>query len=58
MDSHRVRTIGNYFESYTPTTGGGAGDDDHGLMLSMTDEMVAMATQPGASMPRPSARWC
>ena len=24
MDSHRIRTIGNYFESYTPTTGGGA----------------------------------
>ena len=26
MDSHRIRTIGNYFESYTPTTGG-RGDD-------------------------------
>jgi hypothetical protein len=22
MDSHRIRTIGNYFEAYTPTTGG------------------------------------
>ena len=52
MDSHRIRTIGNYFESYTPTTGGAdAGFDDHGLMLSMTDEMVAMAAQPGADMP-------
>lgn len=52
MDSHRVRTIGNYFESYTPTTGGADhGFEDCGMVLPVTEEMLAMAAQPGASMP-------
>lgn len=49
MDSHRIRTIGNYFEAYTPT--GGAGDDaaffpgDAGLLEALA------ATQPTEGMP-------
>ncbi len=49
MDSHRVRTIGNYWESYTPT-GSGAGDEavmmaDAGLLTALAGE------QPPADMP-------
>jgi hypothetical protein len=52
MDSHRIRTIGNYFESYTPTTGGGGGDDDEcGMVLHVPEEVLALAAQPGAGMP-------
>jgi len=55
MDSHRIRTIGNYFESYTPTTGGGAGDDagfdECGMLLPVPDEVLLLASQPGAGMP-------
>jgi hypothetical protein len=44
MDSHRIRTIGNYFESYTPTTGGG---DDAALFLGDASLAAALgATQP------------
>jgi hypothetical protein len=52
MDSHRIRTIGNYFESYTPTTGGGndAGDEC-GMVLHIPEEVLALASQPGATMP-------
>ena len=52
MDSHRIRTIGNYFESYTPTTGGGGGadNDECGTVLYIPEELLAMAAQPG-SMP-------
>jgi len=53
MDSHRVRTIGNYFESYTPTTGGGGGgaDDECGMVLHVPEEVLTLASQAGASMP-------
>ena len=44
MDSHRIRTIGNYWESYTPTTGGG----DDALFLGDTDLLEALA-QPAAA---------
>lgn len=55
MDSHRIRTIGNYFESYTPTTGT-RGDNDRGfdecaMMLPIPEEVLALAAQPGSSMP-------
>jgi hypothetical protein len=53
MDSHRIRTIGNYFESYTPTTGGGGGDDadyeDCGMVLHVPEELLT--SQPGGTMP-------
>ena len=54
MDSHRIRTIGNYFESYTPTTGGAgddAGFDSCGMVLPVPEEVLVLASQPGASMP-------
>ena len=49
MDSHRIRTIGNYWESYSPTTGGG---DDCAMFLPVPDYLLELATQPGA----PAAR--
>jgi Met-zincin/Domain of unknown function (DUF5117) len=50
MDSHRIRTIGNYFEAYTPTTGGG--NDDNGLFLGDATLAAALATaQPADGMP-------
>jgi hypothetical protein len=55
MDSHRIRTIGNYFESYTPTTGGGDGaaaNDECGAVLHVPEEVLALAAQPGAGMPQ------
>jgi hypothetical protein len=55
MDSHRIRTIGNYFESYTPTTGGGDGaaaNDECGTVLHVPEEVLALAAQPGAAMPQ------
>ena len=54
MDSHRIRTIGNYFESYTPTTGtrgDDAGFDECGMMLPVPEEVLALASQAGASVP-------
>jgi hypothetical protein len=53
MDSHRIRTIGNYFESYTPTPRGtnDAGDDECGMVLHVPEEVLALAAQPGPSMP-------
>ncbi|MCC7179963.1 MAG: zinc-dependent metalloprotease [Acidobacteria bacterium] len=54
MDSHRIRTIGNYFESYTPTTGGAgadAGFDSCGMVLPVPEDVLVLASQPGASMP-------
>lgn len=55
MDSHRIRTIGNYFESYTPTTAT-RGNDDHGfdqcgMILPVPEEVLALASQAGANMP-------
>jgi hypothetical protein len=53
MDSHRIRTIGNYFESYTPTTGGGGADaDECGTVLHVPEELLALAAQPGSAMPQ------
>jgi hypothetical protein len=53
MDSHRIRTIGNYFESYTPTTdgAGGAALDECGMVLYVPEEVLALASQAGAAMP-------
>jgi hypothetical protein len=53
MDSHRIRTIGNYFESYTPTTNGGgaAGLDDCGMALSVPEEVLLLASQEASSIP-------
>lgn len=54
MDSHRIRTIGNYFESYTPTTGtrgDEAGFDSCGMILPVPEEVLLLAAQAGASMP-------
>jgi hypothetical protein len=54
MDSHRIRTIGNYFESYTPTTGtrgDDAGFDECGMVLPVPEEVLALASQPGANLP-------
>jgi hypothetical protein len=45
MDSHRVRTIGNYWESYSPTTDGG---DDCAMFLPVPDHLLLMTTQPQA----------
>jgi Met-zincin/Domain of unknown function (DUF5117) len=54
MDSHRIRTIGNYFESYTPTTGGGGAggdDEDCGMVLHVPEEVLALASQSATTMP-------
>jgi hypothetical protein len=45
MDSHRIRTIGNYWESYSPTTNGG---DDCAMFLPVPDHLLQMTTQPAA----------
>ena len=44
MDSHRIRTIGNYWESYSPTTTG----DDCAMFLPVPDYLLSMTTQPSA----------
>ncbi len=46
MDSHRIRTIGNYWESYTPTTGG-----DDALFVGDTDLLEALAQPAAAGLP-------
>jgi hypothetical protein len=46
MDSHRIRTIGNYWESYSPTTNGGG--DECAVFLPVPDYLLAMTAQPGA----------
>jgi hypothetical protein len=48
MDSHRIRTIGNYWESYSPTTNGG---DDCAVFLPVPDYLLEMTTQPAGAMP-------
>lgn len=48
MDSHRIRTIGNYFEAYTPSTGG---NDDAALFLGDETLATAFAEQPTDGMP-------
>jgi hypothetical protein len=48
MDSHRIRTIGNYWESYSPTTNGG---DDCAMFLPVPDYLLAMTGQPAAMPP-------
>ncbi|MFN7976897.1 MAG: zinc-dependent metalloprotease [Vicinamibacterales bacterium] len=47
MDSHRIRTIGNYFEAYTPSTGGA----DDALFLGDAELAAAFAEQPTDGMP-------
>ena len=50
MDSHRIRTIGNYFEAYTPTTGGAY--DDAALFAGDPALVEALADgQPTDGMP-------
>lgn len=49
MDSHRIRTIGNYFEAYTPSTGGG--NDDAALFFGDETLAAALAAQPADGMP-------
>lgn len=53
MDSHRLRTLGNFWEAYSPalTTAGGDDDHDFGLMLPDITEVIAQAAQPGGAMP-------
>jgi hypothetical protein len=43
MDSHRIRTIGNYWESYTPTDAG----EDCAMFLPVPDHLLEMAGQQG-----------
>jgi hypothetical protein len=45
MDSHRIRTIGNYWESYSPTTNNA---DDCAMFLPVPDFLLQMTTQPSA----------
>jgi hypothetical protein len=47
MDSHRIRTTGNYFESYTPTTDAA----DCGMILPVPEALMTMAAQSGGTMP-------
>lgn len=54
MDSHRIRTMGNYFESYTPrstTNDGAAADDDCGMVLHVPEEVLQLAAQPDSMPP-------
>jgi len=54
MDSHRIRTIGNYFEAYTPTTGTRGDDhgfDDCGMVLPIPEEVLALASQSVSGVP-------
>ncbi len=48
MDSHRIRTISNYWESYRPSTGTG-GDDDCALALPPLEDLLAQLTAPMAA---------
>ena len=61
MDSHRIRTIGNYFESYTPTTGSAAtmpAFDDCGMVLPVPEEVLrAGVAGRGGPCRRRSASW-
>ena len=43
MDSHRIRTIGNYWESYTPTDSA----SDCGMFLPVPDHLLEMTGQTG-----------
>ena len=47
MDSHRIRTIGNYWESYTTTDASA----DCAMFLPVPDYLLEMAAQPRSSMP-------
>jgi hypothetical protein len=53
MDSHRVRTVGNFFESYMPTSTTGTGSaDECGMVLDVPEELLTLAAQPGSDMPQ------
>jgi hypothetical protein len=47
MDSHRIRTIGNYWESYSSTTTGAG--EDCAVFLPVPDYLLELTTQPGAA---------
>jgi hypothetical protein len=49
MDSHRIRTIGNYFEAYTPTTDGG--NDDGALFLGDASLAAALSSEQPDGIP-------
>lgn len=49
MDSHRIRTIGNYWESYTPTSGGA---DDDALAIDDASWLEALAQPATAGLPQ------
>ena len=52
MDSHRIRTIGNYFESYSPTTGGGdERSTSAGWSCRCRKTCWRWRRRPGATMP-------
>lgn len=51
MDSHRLRTLGNFWEAYSPAIGTNGGDDDFGLLPSEMDAVLAQAATPGGDMP-------
>lgn len=50
MDSHRIRTIGNYWESYSPTSGAAADDAlvlaDAGMLAALAAEQPVPAISP------------
>lgn len=52
MDSHRIRTIGNYWEAYTPTTdAAGGGLDECGLFLPGLEFLLESDEWQDGSMP-------
>lgn len=51
MDSHRIRTISNYWDSYRPSTTDGDGDDCGGL--TPADELAFMLAQTPGVYSRP-----
>jgi hypothetical protein len=53
MDSHRVRTVGNFFESYMPIdTTGTAGADECGMVLEVAEDVLLQAAKPGTDIPQ------
>ena len=59
MDSHRIRTISNYWESYRPSSTDGAADGDDCGGLTPGDELAfALALRPGSGQAQsPSVAW-
>lgn len=51
MDSHRLRTLGNFWEAYSPALTSASDDDDFSMMLPDVAAVMALAAQPAAEMP-------